>query len=54
MGRSVIGLCASFGLVVGGYVPAIWGASTFSLVSILFGALGGAAGIWVGTRLSQV
>jgi hypothetical protein len=52
MGRSVIGLCASFGLVAGGYVPAVWGGSAFSLASILFGALGGVAGIWVGARLS--
>ena len=54
MGRSVIGLCATFGLVAGGYVPVLWGASSFSLVSLLFGALGGAAGVWVGTRISQV
>jgi hypothetical protein len=52
MGRSVIGLCATFGLFVGGYVPVLWGASSFSLASILFGALGGVAGVWFGARLS--
>jgi hypothetical protein len=53
MGRSVIGLCATFGLFVGGYVPLLWGASSFSLVSIAFGALGGVAGVWLGARLSS-
>jgi hypothetical protein len=50
--RSVIGLCATFGTFAGSYVPELWGASSFSPVSLLFGALGGAAGIWLGVRLS--
>jgi hypothetical protein len=52
MGRSVIGLCAGFGLFVGGYVPVLWGASSFSLTSILFSVIGGAVGIWTGVRIS--
>ena len=54
MGRSVIGLCAGFGTLAGGYVPELWGASSFSLTSVVFGFLGGAAGIWAGVRLSDV
>ena len=54
MGRSVIGLCAGFGTLVGGYVPELWGASSFSLMSVVFGFLGGIAGIWAGVRLSDV
>ncbi|MDX6510514.1 MAG: hypothetical protein QOE36_18 [Gaiellaceae bacterium] len=54
MGKSVIGGCAAFGSIVGGYVPLLWGASSFSLVSILFGFLGGAAGIWLGVRVADV
>jgi hypothetical protein len=53
MGRSVIGLCAGFGLLAGGYVPELWGASAFSLSSVLFGLFGGVAGIWLGVRLSE-
>jgi hypothetical protein len=54
MGRSVIGLCAGFGMFVGGYVPVVlWHAGDFSLSSLLFGALGGAAGVWFGARLSE-
>ena len=52
MGRSVIGVCALFGSAVGGYVPVLlWGASSFSVVSLLFGGLGAVAGVWLGARI---
>ena len=51
--RSVIGLCATGGMIVGGYVPELWGASSFSLVSILFGGVGAFAGVWFGARLQN-
>jgi hypothetical protein len=54
VGRSVIGACAFFGLIAGGYLPDLWGASSFSLASILFSALGGIAGVWIGVRLSDI
>jgi len=53
MGRSAIGLFGSLGMVVGGYVPVLWGASSFSLQSLLFGAIGGVAGIWAGARIAE-
>ena len=53
MGRSLIGLCATAGLFVGGYVPLLWGASSLSLQSIVFGVAGGVAGVWLGARLSN-
>ena len=53
MGRSAIGLCMFFGSLVGGYVPVLWGASSFSLQSFLFGAVGAAAGVWAGVRISE-
>jgi uncharacterized membrane protein YeaQ/YmgE (transglycosylase-associated protein family) len=53
MGRSVIGLCAGFGATVGGYVPELWGAGSFSLASIVFGVAGAVAGVWLGVRLSD-
>jgi hypothetical protein len=40
------------GSTIGSYVPAIWGAGVFSFSSIIFGAVGGILGIWVGFRLS--
>jgi len=54
MGRSGIGLCGGFGTLVGGYLPVLWGAGSFSLVSVLFSFVGGVAGIWLGVRISDV
>ncbi len=53
MGKSVIGLCAGFGLFAGGYVPVLWGTSSFSLSSIVFSLAGGVAGAWAGARFSD-
>ena len=51
--RSIIGMCASFGMIVGGFVPAIWGASQLGMQSFLFGIVGAAAGFWAGMRISE-
>ena len=53
MGRSVIGLCGGFGMLVGGYVPELWGAGTFSLASFVFSIAGAIIGIWGGARISE-
>ena len=53
MGRSVIGLCGGFGMFVGGYVPVLWGASSLGAQSLLFGAVGGVVGVFVGARISE-
>jgi hypothetical protein len=50
--RSVIGLSILVGSTLGGYLPVLWGSSSFSVMSLFFGALGGIAGVWVGVRLS--
>jgi hypothetical protein len=51
--RSVIGLCALVGSFVGSYVPTLWGASSLGVVSLLFGAAGGIAGVVVGARIAD-
>jgi hypothetical protein len=51
--RSVIGLCATFGAFAGGYVPALWGDNGLSLTAVVFAALGGLAGVWLGVRLQS-
>jgi len=38
---------------IGGFVPSLWGESNFSMTSILFTALGGGFGIWLGYKLSH-
>ena len=52
--RSVIGLCATAGVTLGGFVPGLWGGSSFSLGSLAFGVVGGVAGVWLGARLANV
>jgi hypothetical protein len=47
-------MCAGFGMLVGGYLPVVlWHASDFSLSSLLFGGIGGVAGVWFGARISE-
>jgi hypothetical protein len=50
--RSITGLCAGLGGLAGGFLPALWGDSGFSLAALLTTALGGAAGLWLGVKLS--
>ncbi len=47
MGGMIIG---SF---VGGYIPLLWGSDAFSMAGILWSAIGGLLGIFVGYRLSH-
>jgi hypothetical protein len=54
MNRSLIGICATAGLFIGGYVPVLWGASSFSLQSLVFGLVGGVAGVWAGARIAEL
>jgi hypothetical protein len=46
-------MCAAVGGIVGGYVPELWGAGSFSLSSLLFGAAGAMAGVWAGIRIAE-
>ena len=50
----MIGFCAMVGGTVGGFVPELWGASAFSLGSLMFSVLGGIAGVWLGVRVADV
>ena len=50
--RSVIGLCTTLGTIGGSYAPALWGASSFSLTSVLFAAVGGVAGLWLAAKVA--
>ncbi len=54
MGRGVIGICATLGAVIGGYVPVLWGDSGISYVSLFTGAIGAIVGVLVGARLMDL
>lgn len=38
---------------IGSYVPTLWGAGMFSLFPVLFSAVGGIVGIYIGFKLGQ-
>jgi hypothetical protein len=51
--KSLIMISMVAGSTLGGYVPALWGDSIFSVSSILCSALGGILGIWIGYKISK-
>lgn len=44
---------AFVGCTLGGFAPAIWGGSELSLSGVMFGLVGGIAGVWVGAHFSS-
>jgi hypothetical protein len=50
--KSLVMIGAVVGLSIGSYVPLLWGASVFSLSSVLLGAVGGLLGVWIGYKAS--
>lgn len=53
MNKGVITICASAGGVIGGYIPVLFGSSSFGGWSLLGAFIGGLAGIWVGVKIQQ-
>jgi hypothetical protein len=49
----VTGLCILVGSTAGGFVPDLWHAGMLSLSGVVFGLVGGIAGLWVGVRLTD-
>ena len=41
------------GSTLGGWLPSLWGAGGFSLISILLATVGGLLGIWIGYRIAN-
>jgi hypothetical protein len=41
------------GSIGGGYLPDLWGGSSWGLASLVLGAAGAVAGLFVGVRLQQ-
>jgi hypothetical protein len=48
--KSIVMLGMVVGSIIGGYVPVLFGASFFSLWSVLGSAAGGLLGIWITYR----
>lgn len=51
--KQLIYLGLFVGSAVGGLVPELWGAGMFSMSSVIFSAIGGIAGIYLGFKISQ-
>ena len=52
MDRRVVWLFVGVGMVVGGFLPVLWGGSSLGLASLVFGTLGGVAGLWLAAKLT--
>ncbi|MDO8619743.1 MAG: hypothetical protein Q7R64_00140 [bacterium] len=53
MDRKMIWLGLFVGSTIGGFIPSFWGAGVLSFSGLIFSALGGFAGIWLGFRISE-
>jgi len=51
MGKKTVMFGMVFGATIGGYIPTLFGAGIFDLVSIFFSFLGGVLGIWLSWKL---
>jgi hypothetical protein len=51
MERRVIWLFVLFGMTLGGLLPEAWGGSALGFASLVFGTMGGVAGLWLGLKL---
>jgi len=52
MDRRIVWIFVGVGMTVGGFVPVVWGGSALGLASLLFGTMGGAAGLWLALKLT--
>ena len=50
--KKIIWLLMSVGLVLGSFLPMLWGESELSMSSVIFSAIGGFLGIWIGYKIS--
>ena len=51
--KRAIWIFMGIGSVVGGYIPALWGADMFSFSSIIFSTIGGFLGIYLGFTIGD-
>jgi hypothetical protein len=52
MDKRIVWIFVCVGMTVGGLAPEVWGGSAFGLASLVFGTLGGVAGLWCAARLT--
>jgi hypothetical protein len=52
MDRRIVWLFVGVGTIVGGFVPVLWGGSSLGMASLVFGTIGGGAGLWLALKLT--
>jgi uncharacterized membrane protein YeaQ/YmgE (transglycosylase-associated protein family) len=51
--KKTIFIMMMIGGFIGGYIPTLWGASSFSFATIFANAIGAIIGIWIGFKLTR-
>ena len=49
--KAIVMLFFTIGSVIGGYIPALWGASFLSFSSLIGNTLGGIIGVYIGYKM---
>lgn len=52
MDRRIVWIFVGVGMTLGGFVPVVWGGSALGVASLVFGTLGGFAGLWLAAKLT--
>jgi len=51
--KTLIYIFMAIGSAIGGWIPSLWNAGMFSFSGVIFTAIGGFAGIWLGFQLGE-
>jgi len=51
--KTLVWVGMAVGSTIGGFIPALWGDSMFSISSMFFGSVGAIVGIYFGYKLGQ-
>lgn len=51
--KKLVMICMVIGSYAGGYIPSLWGQGAFTFWGVLFTAIGGFAGIYLGFKMSD-
>jgi xanthosine utilization system XapX-like protein len=49
--KKLIWIFMAVGSLIGGFIPSLWGADSFSLSPLIFGSIGGIIGIYIGYKI---
>ncbi|HUD44888.1 MAG TPA: hypothetical protein VMR41_05065 [Patescibacteria group bacterium] len=53
MRKTLVGIGLTIGSIIGGYIPALWGASLFSYSSMIGNGIGAIVGIYITYKLTE-